>query len=188
MSTSFRNILRKSSKSKEDDFSFMPSMTYVENQKRVNEIAHPLATITIDNKTHSEACFYVRKSDAITNVSQLKGKKWGGNILYHSKLIMHENGFDMPVDKFFSELHYYPDTDYKVWIQALLTGKIDVFAPVLRRQPRRARLLGNPLRLHFGGQQQRQRLRRPVGQHPVLQRHAERRHVVRPLRCDRAPP
>jgi K+-transporting ATPase ATPase A chain len=42
------------------------------------------------------------------------------------------------------------------------------------RQPGRARLLRNPLRLHVGRQQQRQRLRRPVGQHAVLQRPAGR--------------
>ena len=35
--------------------------------------------------------------------------------------------------------------------------------------PGRARLLGDPLRLQLGRQQQRQRLRRPVGEHAVLQ-------------------
>ena len=40
------------------------------------------------------------------------------------------------------------------------------------RQPGRARLLGDPVRVHLGRQQQRQRLRRPVGQHAVLQRAA----------------
>ncbi len=39
------------------------------------------------------------------------------------------------------------------------------------RQPRRPRLLGNPVRLQLGRQQQRQRLRRPVRQYAVLQRH-----------------
>ncbi len=42
--------------------------------------------------------------------------------------------------------------------------------PRRHRQPRRARLLRNPLRLHLGRQQQRQRLRRPLGQHALLQR------------------
>jgi hypothetical protein len=44
----------------------------------------------------------------------------------------------------------------------------------------------NPLRLHLGSQQQRQRLRRAVGQHAFLQRHAGRGDVVRPLWRDRA--
>ena len=38
-------------------------------------------------------------------------------------------------------------------------------------------LLRDPLRVHLGGQQQRQRLRRPVGQHPVLQHAAGHRDV-----------
>ncbi len=54
------------------------------------------------------------------------------------------------------------------------------------RQPGRPWLLGNPLCLHLGRQQQRQRLRRPVRQHAVLQRDARHCHVVRPLRRDRA--
>jgi K+-transporting ATPase ATPase A chain len=58
--------------------------------------------------------------------------------------------------------------------------------PGRHRQPRRARLLGNPLCLHLGRQQQRQRLRRAVGQHAVLQHAAGACHVVRPLRRDRA--
>ena len=39
-----------------------------------------------------------------------------------------------------------------------------------RRQPRPARLQRDPLRLQLDGQQQRQRLRRPGGEHAVLQR------------------
>ena len=58
--------------------------------------------------------------------------------------------------------------------------------PGRHRQSRRARLFRDPLRLQLGGQQQRQRLRRPLGQHAVLQRAAGRGDVVRPLRRDRA--
>jgi ABC-type phosphate/phosphonate transport system substrate-binding protein len=115
-------------KSKEADLSYLPSMIYAENRAKIDAVARPIATITIENKTHSDVCLYVRKSDNITKVSELKGKKWGGNILYQSRLALHDNGFDMPVDKFFSELHYYSDADYKVWVQALLSGKIDTFA------------------------------------------------------------
>ena len=42
------------------------------------------------------------------------------------------------------------------------------------RQPRRPRLLRNPVRVLLGRQQQRQRLRRPVRQHAVLQHGAGR--------------
>ena len=44
----------------------------------------------------------------------------------------------------------------------------------------------DPLRAQLGGQQQRQRLRRPVGQHAVLQPAARGGDVVRALRRDRA--
>jgi K+-transporting ATPase ATPase A chain len=54
------------------------------------------------------------------------------------------------------------------------------------REPRRARVLGNPLRADLGRQQQRQRLRGPVGQHALLQRPARARDVAGPLRDDRA--
>ena len=41
----------------------------------------------------------------------------------------------------------------------------------------------DPLRLQLGRQQQRQRVRRPLGEHAVLQRDARHRDVVRPLRA-----
>ncbi len=53
-------------------------------------------------------------------------------------------------------------------------------------QSRRAWLLGNPVRLLVGRQQQRQRLRGPRRQHALLQRLARRGDVVRALRDDRA--
>jgi len=54
------------------------------------------------------------------------------------------------------------------------------------RESRRARLLGNSVRAQLGGQQQRQRVSGPVGQHTVLQHAARGGDVVRPLRGDRA--
>ncbi len=54
--------------------------------------------------------------------------------------------------------------------------------PRRHRQPGAARLLRGAVRVLVGGQQQRQRLRRPVGQHAVLQRAAGDGDVARPLR------
>ena len=48
-------------------------------------------------------------------------------------------------------------------------------------QPGRARLLGNPVRVLLGGQQQRQRLCGPFRQHSVLQHGARHLHAVRAL-------
>ncbi len=48
-------------------------------------------------------------------------------------------------------------------------------------QPGRPRFLRGALRLHVAGQQQRQRLRRPGRQQPVLQHHRRHRHALRPL-------
>ena len=53
-------------------------------------------------------------------------------------------------------------------------------------QCRPARLQRNPLCLHLRHRQQRQRLRRPVRQHAVLQRHPRAGDVHRPLPDDRA--
>ncbi len=52
--------------------------------------------------------------------------------------------------------------------------------PRRHRQPRRARLLRDAVRAFIGRQQQRQRLRRPVGQHAVLQ------HAAGASRCGSA--
>ena len=65
-------------------------------------------------------------------------------------------------------------------------------AAVLPAGPRRpanagpARLQRDPLRLHLGHRQQRQRLRRPDRQHAVLQHDARPRDAHRPLPDDRA--
>ena len=53
-------------------------------------------------------------------------------------------------------------------------------------QCRPARLQRDPLRLHLGHRQQRQRLRRPHRQHALLQHHAGPRDDDRPLPDDRA--
>ena len=47
-----------------------------------------------------------------------------------------------------------------------------------RREPGRARVLGDPLRVLLGRQQQRQRVRGPFGEHAVLQHRARHRDVV----------
>ena len=51
----------------------------------------------------------------------------------------------------------------------------------LDRQPRSARLLGDPLRLHLGRGEQRLGLRRPDRQHALVQPDARRRDADRPL-------
>ncbi len=64
---------------------------------------------------------------------------------------------------------------------AILVGTMigggDRGGPVRRRQPGRPRLQRDPLCLHLGGGQQRQRLRRPVGQHHLLQHRAGHLHA-----------
>ena len=54
-----------------------------------------------------------------------------------------------------------------------------------RGESRRARILGDPLRVHFGRQQQRQRLRGTLRQHALLQHGARARDVARALLADR---
>ena len=51
--------------------------------------------------------------------------------------------------------------------------------------PGRARVFGDPLRLHFRQQQQWQRIRRAVGKHALLQHGARARDVARPVLADR---
>ena len=53
-----------------------------------------------------------------------------------------------------------------------------------RRESRRARLLGDPLRVLVGRQQQRQRVRGPLGEHAVLQHRARHRDVGVALLAD----
>jgi K+-transporting ATPase ATPase A chain len=48
--------------------------------------------------------------------------------------------------------------------------------------PVAARPLRAALRLHLGDREQRLGLRRPLGQHPLLERHPGHRHAARPLR------
>ncbi len=69
----------------------------------------------------------------------------------------------------------------------LLGTAVAVMVPAAtaqRRQSRRARLLGDPVRVLVGRQQQRQRLRGPVGQHAVLQHRARHRDVGVALLAD----
>ncbi len=124
---SLSDLVLKKFKEKDAEFSYMKSPDYVINKKQVDSLAVPIATVTIDKKIQTKTCFFVRKTDNLTKVAELKGKVWGGNTTVNTRLILHDNGFDAPLDKFFKELRYYSDKDNAVWVRELLAGNIDVF-------------------------------------------------------------
>ncbi|HOX29268.1 MAG TPA: hypothetical protein PLQ76_08965, partial [bacterium] len=87
---------------------------------------NPLFTLSMNNKTLAPVCLYTRKGE-VKDVAQLKGKKWGGICPLATRYILYKNGFDMPIDKFFSQINYIPDMPITNVTDPLLAGKIDVF-------------------------------------------------------------
>lgn len=72
-------------------------------------------------------CLYVRKSDNIKTVEQLRGKKFGGYIFKDARYLLYKAGIDEPLQNFFSgfSAHTAPYVDF---MTELVDNKIDVFA------------------------------------------------------------
>jgi len=89
---------------KDIDFAvLMPSLYVYLKDKGVP--IEPLVTYTVDNKKTDHVCLYVRKSDGLKDINDLKGKKLMDNKAIEGapsvEEILYEQGITAPKEKFF---------------------------------------------------------------------------------------
>lgn len=120
------NILDKMNKGELDFAMVFPTEYYIyATTKKSN--AKPLFSISMFNKPTYNMCFYTRKSDNVTGIGQLRGKVWGGARTKNARYLLHFNGVDEPMAKFFKTLKFVREENAADMLDALLSKKLDVF-------------------------------------------------------------
>lgn len=124
------DIVYERLKKGEVQMSYVTSEGYVENPKKWDDIFIPMFTLVFNNKVYNEYCLYAPKNSNIKTVEDAKGKVWGGIGTIYTRLILHDNGYDMPLSEFFSETKYVSDSPVTFLIEAQQKGEIEVFTAV----------------------------------------------------------
>ena len=120
------DVLKQMNK-KQVDFAMVFGIDFVRFASKSKVNAAPLFAISMFGKPYYQVCMYTRKSDNIKSAAGLKGKIWGGVKSKNARYIMHENGIDVPMAKFFSKLDFIPEENITLLLDALITRKIDAF-------------------------------------------------------------
>lgn len=124
------DIVYEKLKKGEAQISYVNSEEYVANTKKWDDIFVPAFTLMFNNKVYNEYCLYVPKDSNIKTVADAKGKTWGGVNTIYTRLILHDNGYDVPLSDFFSEAKYIVDSPVTHAIEAQQKGDIEVFTAV----------------------------------------------------------
>jgi ABC-type phosphate/phosphonate transport system substrate-binding protein len=111
----------------EIDFAMVVPTEYYAYAKNRKTNSKPLFSITMFGKPTFNLCFYVRKGDGITSAAQLRGKTWGGAVTRSARFLMHENGIDEPMARFFKALKFEREVSISALFESLLSRDIDVF-------------------------------------------------------------
>lgn len=83
--------------------------------------------IEFEKKKDSKYCMYVRKSDNIKTVEQLRGKKLGGWIFKDTRYLLYKAGINEPLQKFFGGF-VYKTSPFAVFMEDLVEKRIDTFS------------------------------------------------------------
>lgn len=79
------------------------------------------------NNINQRYCFYVRKSDKIKTVEDLRGKKFGGYIFKDARYLLYKAGVDEPLYDFFGDFSV-RTVPFVEFMTDLVDNKIDAFA------------------------------------------------------------
>ncbi|HOX28743.1 MAG TPA: PhnD/SsuA/transferrin family substrate-binding protein [bacterium] len=99
---------------------------YAKMSPQMREKFLPLLVLVINGKKNTNYCLYVRKSDGITKVDQLRGKRLSTYVYKDVRYLLYKAGIDQPLEKFFGEVLY--QTVLPLDLMKMLTDeKIDAF-------------------------------------------------------------
>ena len=109
------------------DFTYLYASEYVMIKDEVDKVMTPFLTITMLKKRQTGVCAYVKKDAPYEKLSDLKGKKWGGTETMRTRFLLHREGIDEPLAKFFGSMTYIDDGDIRKPLDEVIDGKIDVY-------------------------------------------------------------
>ena len=115
-------------KNGEADLTLIGSTNYLLMEKELNKYFIPAFTIVFNNSKYADECLWVLEDSKFKTVEDLRGATWGNSVIYPTRTILYDNGIDEPVDKFFGKTIFNEDAPLTNSVQALGSGKIDVFA------------------------------------------------------------
>ena len=112
--------------SKQIDVSGFSADWYVSLSPQMREKFPPLLAIMVNGKKNMNYCYYVRKSDNIKSLNQLRGKTFATYTYIDSRYLLYKAGIDEPLDKFFGKMVYRLTVAPEL-MKDLVDKKIDTF-------------------------------------------------------------
>ena len=126
----FKRIIKDFRDGKADFALIHSPQQYVKFKSEADAVMTPFFAISINNKTQTSVCAYVRADSPIKTVADLKGKTWGGAHTMQARFLLNANGFNSPAKDFFGKLVFVDDTNVTTALDALLTGRMDVYTGI----------------------------------------------------------
>jgi hypothetical protein len=118
----------KALKDKKAHLTFVSALDYVDIENKYKGVFRPEFTITFDNKKQVNLCMYVAKNSPAATVKDTRGFAWGGAYTDQARFILHENGIDEPLSKFYKKLVFNDGVPVGKLIKAVADGEIGAFA------------------------------------------------------------
>ena len=124
------DITFKQMKAGNADITYVNSLEYVEEEKKWDGLFVPAFTLIVNKTYYNEFCMYAKKGSGIKSVAGSRGKVWGGMNTVPTRLLLHENGIDEPLAKFFSSTKFVNESPVTNLIDAQAAGDMDVFTAI----------------------------------------------------------
>ncbi|HOX29267.1 MAG TPA: PhnD/SsuA/transferrin family substrate-binding protein [bacterium] len=118
--------VRKQLEAGKADISFMSGTDYAEAVLKGSKGLVPMFIMTINQNPVTNYCLYARKGE-FTDVTQMKGKKWGGVGIVPTRYLLSTKGVNSPLDKYFSSIRFIQDSPPNNIVSLLQKKEIDVF-------------------------------------------------------------
>ncbi len=112
--------------SKKIDVAGFSADWYAGLSPQMREKFPPLMGIMVNGKKNMNYCYYVRKSDNIKSIDQLRGKTFSTYTYIDGRYLLYKAGIDEPLDKFFGKVVYNLGVAPE-YMKALVDKKIDTF-------------------------------------------------------------
>jgi len=112
------------------DMTYANALGYVREREKWDSLFRPAFTIMMNNTNYSEYCMYVPSDSDIKDVAGTEGMVWGGLKTVPTRLILHENGIDKPLDEFYSDVKLVNESPVTNFIEAQANGEIEVFTAI----------------------------------------------------------
>lgn len=122
-------LTEKAFNSKAPIFGVVYSEDYVRLQKKHSKSYFtPIATLTVMNSKSMNMCFYVKKGDKHSSVSDFKKKKIALTTTHSVRWLLHEKaGYDGSLYDYFSDVVFVPDSDVLSGVNEVIEGKVAAF-------------------------------------------------------------